>query len=187
MVAGLLALAPLHGAQAARRAPEVELAGALVDRIESIRRVRSPEQRAAKLLALIAQAVDLTHFEAEVLQDATLSAEERRQLALRFRALLIARAQKLVAEPGEGPACPERRLIRLAAPDQGDVRIECKGAGDKPRTLALWIAVTNGRARVWDASIGGARLSRNWRAIVNKTLRTEGYAAILSKLEAHVR
>ena len=159
----------------------VSLTRDLVSRVDDLLVEPNPARQKKALDTLLAQRFDFEEFESKVLQDAarSLSPAQRRRFAKAFRELF---GDYILTKLKEVPADGTLKGCRVTQGKTSDiVTVLGKFKQSDFDVVLYWRTETS--PRVTDVAVSDALLSRNYRAMVNKTLREHGFEGLIQKLK----
>lgn len=176
----VLAGSGLLGSPSAAPVSAVSLTQDMVRRVDRLRLETGPARQKRTLRALLFQRFDFNEFEGKVLKDIATSftPQQRRRFSHEFRELLGAYLFSKLQNP---EAESSLKSCRITEGPTADV-VHLTGNNDRSEfeVILYWNAAKT--ARVVDVSVSGALLSRNYRAMVNKTAREHGIEGLIQKL-----
>ena len=154
-----------------------------IRRLSRILEIQNPKQRTQRLLAELHKTFDYQTFEDKVLVDAAnkLSASERARFSKAFKTMFERKMLSLADD--ESLNCDTYSVTE--GNREADVVVTCEGTKTN-ESVTLHFQTPKSK-KVVDITVGGALLSRNYRGVINKTLRKDGPEALIQKVLAKTK
>ncbi|MBN2527933.1 MAG: ABC transporter substrate-binding protein [Deltaproteobacteria bacterium] len=149
-------------------------------RLSKILNEENPQKRTLRLMTELHQTFDYGAFEQKVLQDAgaKMTPSQRQRFSTVFRTLF---EQKILALASDESLYCEQYTVSEGE-RESDVLVRCEKRANTDYII-LHFNSTKSKL-VEDLSLGDTLLSRNYRGVINKTLRKEGVEALIAKIAA---
>ena len=166
--------------------PDVLFVTRAAAELKKVLSIKAEASKTSSAEALILRHVDFERFESLVLKDSgyRFSPEQRKVFSSLFRRMLVKRGVLLAAENSPESFCESYDIKALE--DRPIVKFVC--IRKKGRyTIKLYIHEKSGGRQIYDMSINGSKLSRNYRATINKITRRDGVEKLLGRIGEKTR
>lgn len=149
-------------------------------KLSRILKLKNPTKRTAQLIKELHRRFDYKEFESLVMYDisTSLTSPQRTRFSNAFKTMFERKILTLVND--DSLQC--KKYLVTKGNHKTEIVVACPGQ-EKPNSLTLHFSQT-GRKRIIDISFSGALLSRNYRGVINKTLRRDGPEVLIRKLES---